>query len=152
LIIFGSSVLLPKRYLVSFLQSYFASRSLMRELLEPYFSRIRYTPEQKRRWFKERAGVLFGFALAFFVLIKIPLVGVLVYGIAEASTAYLITKITEPPPAPSELDMFKETSVPWKNKQKFLSLSIPQLDTYSGQVAEPKYHSDVKQTPRKMYS
>jgi hypothetical protein len=32
-IIFGSGVFLPKRYLVVFLQSFFASRSLMRELV-----------------------------------------------------------------------------------------------------------------------
>lgn len=32
---------------------------------------------------------------------KIPLLGVLIYGIAEASTAYLITKITDPPPPPT---------------------------------------------------
>lgn len=33
IIIFGSSIFLPKRYLIHFLQSYFASRSLMRELV-----------------------------------------------------------------------------------------------------------------------
>ena len=33
IIIFGSSIFLPKKYLVMFLQSYFASRSLMRELV-----------------------------------------------------------------------------------------------------------------------
>lgn len=32
-IIFGSGIFLPKKYLVMFLQSYFASRSLMRELV-----------------------------------------------------------------------------------------------------------------------
>ena len=32
-IIFGSSVFLPRRYLVMFLQSYFSSRNLMRELV-----------------------------------------------------------------------------------------------------------------------
>lgn len=32
-IIFGAGILLPKRYIVIFLQSYFASRSLMRELV-----------------------------------------------------------------------------------------------------------------------
>lgn len=32
-LIFGSSLFLPKRYLVMFLQSYFSSRSLMRELV-----------------------------------------------------------------------------------------------------------------------
>jgi hypothetical protein len=151
-IIFGSSVLLPKKYLIMFLQSYFSSRSLMRELLEPYFSRIQYSPEQKKRWFKERAGVLFGFALGFFVMVKIPLVGVLIYGIAEASTAYLITKITEPPPAPTEVEAFKETSIKWKNKQKFLSMPWPMLDTYSGAVAAPTHRSDVQQMPRKEFS
>jgi hypothetical protein len=33
LLIFGSSLFLPKKYLVMFLQSYFSSRSLMRELV-----------------------------------------------------------------------------------------------------------------------
>lgn len=33
IIIFGSAIFLPKRYLVMFLQSYFSSRSLMRELV-----------------------------------------------------------------------------------------------------------------------
>lgn len=32
----------------------------MLELLEPYFSRINYTNEQKKAWFREREGVLFG--------------------------------------------------------------------------------------------
>lgn len=36
LLIFGSSILLPKRYLVMFLQSYFSSRTLMRELVRPH--------------------------------------------------------------------------------------------------------------------
>lgn len=33
--IFGSGIFLPRRYLVVFLQSYFSSRSLMRELVTP---------------------------------------------------------------------------------------------------------------------
>jgi hypothetical protein len=32
-LIFGTSIFLPKRYLIMFLQSYFSSRSLMRELV-----------------------------------------------------------------------------------------------------------------------
>ncbi|RDI77348.1 putative helicase [Venturia inaequalis] len=127
-IIFFPSIFLPKRYLVMFLQSYFSSRSLMRELLVPYFSRIKYTKEQKALWFKDREGVLFGFALGFFVFLKIPLFGVLIYGIAEASTAYLITKITDPPPAPSEAQNFAETQVRWKNKHEFMSLPLTLLD------------------------
>lgn len=83
-IIFGTGVLLPRRYLVIFLQSYFASRSLMRELLEPYFARIKFTAEEKRKWFRSREGLLFGFGIGFYVLLRVPLLGVLIYGIAEA--------------------------------------------------------------------
>jgi hypothetical protein len=34
-LIFGTAIFLPKRYLIMFLQSYFSSRSLMRELVSP---------------------------------------------------------------------------------------------------------------------
>lgn len=83
-LIFSVGVFLPKRYLVIFLQSYFASRSLVRELLEPYFKRVRFTREEKKKWFRAREGLLFGFGIGFYVLLKVPLLGVLVYGIAEA--------------------------------------------------------------------
>lgn len=83
-IIFGTGILLPRRYLVIFLQSYFASRGLVRELLEPYFARIKFTKEQKKQWFRSREGLLFGFGIGFYTLLKTPLLGVLIYGIAEA--------------------------------------------------------------------
>ncbi|KAF2195431.1 hypothetical protein K469DRAFT_722665 [Zopfia rhizophila CBS 207.26] len=150
-VIFGCSVFLPRRYLVTFLQSYFSSRTLMRELLEPYFSRVRYSKAQKKLWFKDRAGVLFGFGLGFFVFVKIPLVGVLIYGIAEASTAYLITKVTDPPPPPAEAEEFKKESIHWKNKHEFLSLPWEKMDAYNIQMHEPKHQSDVRQTPRKIF-
>lgn len=127
-VIFGTGVLLPRRYLVIFLQSYFASRSLMRELLEPYFARIRFTKEEKRKWFRAREGLLFGFGIGFYVLLRVPLLGVLIYGIAEASTAYLITKVSDPPPPPSESEGFAASQTEWRNKQKFLSLPLGNLD------------------------
>ena len=127
-IIFGSGVFLPRWYLVVFLQTYFASRSLMRELLEPYFARIHFTKEQRRNWFRSREGVLFGFGLGFYLLVKVPLVGVLIYGIAEASTAYLITKITDPPPPPQYRKEFAATQQSWRNKHEFLSLSLVNID------------------------
>jgi hypothetical protein len=34
-VIFGSGIFLPKKYLIMFLQSYFSSRTLMRELVRP---------------------------------------------------------------------------------------------------------------------
>ncbi|KAE8152221.1 hypothetical protein BDV25DRAFT_151374 [Aspergillus avenaceus] len=126
--IFASGLVLPKRYLVTFLHTYYSSRSLMRELLEPYFCRIKYTPDQKRRWFADREGVLFGFAFAFTVVLRTPFIGVLMYGIAQASTAYLVTKITDPPPSPTASEGFTETQVTWKNKHDFLQLSLDNID------------------------
>ena len=147
LAIFGVGIFLPRKVLVVFLQSYFSSRSLMRELVReldyllamplltktstqliPYFSRIRYTPDQKKRWFRDREGLLFGFGVGFYIFLRIPLLGVLIYGIAEASTAYLITKITDPPPPPAESEGFVETQVQWRNKFEFLKLPLLHLD------------------------
>ncbi|KAH8634427.1 hypothetical protein IG631_09827 [Alternaria alternata] len=150
--IFAGSLLFPRRYLVSFLQAYFSSRTLMRELLEPYFTRVRYNKEQKKLWFKDRAGVLFGFGLGFYVFVKIPLVGVLIYGLAEASTAYLITKITEPPLPPTEAEKFKEESLRWKNKHEFLNLPWQHMDEYNLAMHKPQFQSEVRQTPRKTFS
>ncbi|KAJ4023896.1 hypothetical protein NW766_000121 [Fusarium irregulare] len=127
--IFGTGIFLPRKYLVVFLQSYFSSRTLMRELLEPYFARVHFTKEQKRNWFRSREGALFGFGLGFYILVRIPLVGVLVYGIAEASTAYLITKITDPPPPPQQMKEFAEGQQNWSNKHEFLNLSLANIDS-----------------------
>ncbi|KAH8903886.1 hypothetical protein BR93DRAFT_961491 [Coniochaeta sp. PMI_546] len=127
-VIFGTGLLLPRRYLVIFLQTYFASRSLVRELLEPYFSRIHFTRDEKRKWFRSREGLLFGFGIGFYTLLRVPLLGVLIYGVAEASTAYLVTKITDPPPPPSRSAGFAASQLEWKNKHAFLRLSLAELD------------------------
>ncbi|KAL8693977.1 MAG: hypothetical protein Q9218_001275 [Villophora microphyllina] len=130
-VIFGSGIFLPRRYLIVFLQSYFSSRSLMRELLEPYFSRIRFNKQQKHLWFRDREGLLFGFGVGFYIFLKIPLLGVLIYGIAEASTAYLITKVTDPPPSPAYSEKFAESQVRWTNKHEFLRLPLANLDAHN---------------------
>ena len=96
--------------------------------LDPYFRRIKFTPEQKRTWFSDRQGVLFGFAFGWSLILKSPFMGPLFYGVAEAATAYLITKITDPPPPPSHSHGFSETQVTWKNKHEFLHLSLENLD------------------------
>lgn len=127
-IIFGTGIFLPRRYLVIFLQSYFASRSLMRELLEPYFARIRFAKDEKKNWFHNREGLLFGFGIGFYVLLRVPLLGVLIYGIAEASTAYLITKVTDPPPPPARSQGFAASQQVWRNKHEFLNLPLGKLD------------------------
>ncbi|KAI9779008.1 MAG: hypothetical protein M1816_003785 [Peltula sp. TS41687] len=128
LAIFSTGLLLPRHYLVVFLQAYFSSRSLMRDLLEPYFSRLPFSPQQKRQWFQDRSGLLFGFGLGFYLFLKIPYLGVLIYGVAEASTAYLITKVTDPPPSPEEVDTWTESQARWRNKVEFLRLPLDGID------------------------
>ncbi|KAI9722869.1 MAG: hypothetical protein M1828_004435 [Chrysothrix sp. TS-e1954] len=150
--IFASGLVLPKRYLVRFLQTYFSSRSLMRELLDPYFSRIHFSRTQKKHWFLDREGVLFGFGVGFFLMVKIPLVGVLVYGIAEASTAYLITKITDPPPPPAEQEQFVESQVTWKNKNKFLTLPLDKLDANNILSSSTAQSSQGAEMPKKAFT
>ena len=85
-------LLFPKRTYVILVQGWLSSRALTRELLEPYFARITFSDSQKREWFYDREGVLLGFGLAFYLAVRIPLIGPLVYGIATASAAFLITK------------------------------------------------------------
>ena len=62
---------------------------------------------------------------------RLPYIGVLVYGIAQASTAYLVTKITDPPPPPAESEGFAESQVTWANKHDFLQLSLDNLDKFN---------------------
>jgi len=137
-VIFGSGLFLPKRAIVFFLHSYFASRSLMRELLDPYFCRIKFDNNQKRKWFLDREGVLFGFAFGFTIILKTPFIGVLMYGIAQASTAYLITKITDPPPPPAASHGFVESQVFWNNKHDFMQLSLENLDKLNVSLKDEK--------------
>ncbi len=87
--------------------------------------------------------MLYGFAVAFFILILVPLVGVLIYGIAEASTAYLVTKITEPPPPPSDAEAFNEKDVRWENKKEFLSLPLDAMDKFNISAKSKDYQPDT---------
>ncbi|CAK7208724.1 hypothetical protein SCUCBS95973_000199 [Sporothrix curviconia] len=149
-LIFGTGLFLPRRYLVVFLQTYYGQRSLMRELLGPYFARVHFTAAQKRQWFSSREGLLFGFGAGFYVLLRVPLVGVLIYGIAEASTAYLVTKITDPPPGQEALTTrspqaaaalvgsFSESQQTWHNKKAFLELALDNLDAVQQQYRSGK--------------
>lgn len=73
---------------------------------------------------------MFGFGIGFYIFQRIPLLGVLIYGIAEASTAYLITKITDPPPSPAHSDGFAASQQQWRNKHEFLNLKLFQLDSH----------------------
>jgi len=155
-VVFAFGLILPKRHMVSFLQTYFSSRSLMSRLLQPYFRRIRFTKQQKKIWFIDRSGVLFGFSVAFTIMVKVPLLGVLIYGIAEASTAYLITKITEPPPPPGSDNMeFIASEVRWKNKHLLLNLPLDKLDEFNTKMTGAGHVgkvSHLQEIPRRQFT
>ena len=130
-----------------------ASADLTPTQLEPYFARIRFTKEQKRRWFHDREGLLFGFGVGFYIFLKIPLLGVLIYGIAEASTAYLITKITDPPPPPAYSEKFAETQTQWTNKHEFLKLPLEKLDTFNNHTDKQESNPQITEgLPGKKYT
>lgn len=120
--------------------------------LEPYFSRIQFNKEQKRRWFLDREGVLFGFAFGFYFILRTPLLGVLLYGVAEASTAYLLTKITDPPPPPAYSEGFAESQVAWKNKHEFLTLPMGSMDLHNVNMHSAKEKTEErKELPQKKF-
>lgn len=96
--------------------------------------------------------MLFGFAFAFTVVIKTPFIGVLMYGVAEASTAYLVTKITDPPPTPDEGPEFAETQVRWKNKHDFLHLSLENIDKLNLPRDRKVGETESPGTPGKKFS
>jgi len=97
--------------------------------------------------------VLFGFGVGFYIFLRIPLLGVLIYGIAEASTAFLITKITDPPPPPAYSERFVESQVRWTNKHEFLKLPLADLDAHNiqtdGEMQNPLYNPEI---PGKKFS
>lgn len=122
-VIFGVLQLVPKRWAVLFLTTYWGSRSMVQDLLAPYFSRVRFTKSEKDQWIRSREGILFGFGLCHFLLIRrLPWVGLLLYGFAESSVAYLVTKITDPPPKQvSQLVKWNSSQLVW-NREKELDL------------------------------
>lgn len=138
--IFAVGSTAPRRWMVKFLSTFWGGRSLVRELLAPYLNRVPYSKAEREHWFMAREGIMFGFGAVFYLFIKIPFIGIIAYGIAEASTAYLITKVTEPaPPPPGVLlpasvtggeaangshaaeEKWKRKELIWTNSDKLLS-------------------------------
>ncbi|KAG0320462.1 hypothetical protein BGZ99_004494 [Dissophora globulifera] len=95
-----ASFMLPRSISIYFLKGFFGCRALTRELLDPYFIRIGINHYQKRKWFNYRKSVLLGFGVVFYVGCSIPIIGVAVYGLAQASSAFVLQSLADPPPPP----------------------------------------------------
>lgn len=88
---------LPRWATMKLIRALIGMRSLMRELLAPYFVRMHMTHREKRSWFSGRKDVLFGFSAIAYIIIRLPIVGILGYGIVQAAAAYMLTVVTDPP-------------------------------------------------------
>ncbi|KAF9355947.1 hypothetical protein BGX26_005911 [Mortierella sp. AD094] len=95
-----TSFMLPRSVSIYLLKGFFGCRALTRELLDPYFIRVGMTHYQKRKWFNYRKSVLLGFGVVFYVGCSFPLVGVAIFGLAQASAAYVLQSLADPPPPP----------------------------------------------------
>ncbi|KAL0079839.1 hypothetical protein J3Q64DRAFT_1761472 [Phycomyces blakesleeanus] len=88
---------LPRWAVMRLVRALIGMRSLTRELLEPYFARMNMSHSEKRKWFSGRKDILFGFSAIAYIIIRIPYVGFIGYGIAQAAAAYMLTTVTDPP-------------------------------------------------------
>ncbi|OWB69293.1 hypothetical protein B5S33_g5305 [[Candida] boidinii] len=86
------------QYDLSLINSILCIRTLLISFLNPYFKKLPFNKNQKDRWINNRIGILYGFGIFFYYLINIPFIGFVIYGLGEASSGYLITKITDEPP------------------------------------------------------
>ncbi|KAI9244798.1 hypothetical protein BY458DRAFT_560910 [Sporodiniella umbellata] len=88
---------LPRWATMKLVRALIGMRSLMRELLEPYFIRMRMTHREKQKWFSGRKDVLFSFSAIAYVMVRAPIVGIVGYGLVQAAAAYMLTVVTDPP-------------------------------------------------------
>ncbi|KAH3668010.1 hypothetical protein OGAPHI_001764 [Ogataea philodendri] len=102
LLIVFITLLLPQNYSLFLLNTIFGSKQLMMILLKPYFKCLPLNSRQREEWYLSRIGCLYGFSLVFYLVLRLPIVGLIAFGIAEAATGHLTTKITEPPPASTD--------------------------------------------------
>lgn len=116
--------LLDRNQSILILTSFWTSRSLINDLLSPFFLRVPFSKTDKTHWLRTREGILFGFGMAFYWIVKnLPMATwVLIYGVAQASVAFLVTKVSQPPPTVYGPQLFRwiENEVVWTKQDNFL--------------------------------
>ncbi|KAI8340483.1 hypothetical protein BC941DRAFT_467654 [Chlamydoabsidia padenii] len=119
-------LVLPRWTTLRLIRALMGMRTLMRELLEPYFVRMGMTHSQKKRWFYGRKNVLLGFSAIAYLLIRIPYFGFVGYGVAQAAAAYMLTTVV----SLDEINRSSSASLDLGNIIKYLQVSTrdPKLD------------------------
>ena len=77
-------------------QLWFGSRMLSWELLDPYFDRRNLDYANQRVTMRAHRSTMFGFGAPWTLLLAIPIVGPLGFGLAQAGAALLVTEVLEP--------------------------------------------------------
>jgi uncharacterized protein involved in cysteine biosynthesis len=54
---------------------------------------MHFSHKEKLKWFSGRKDVLFGFSAIAYLLIRVPFVGFVGYGVAQAAAAYMLTTV-----------------------------------------------------------
>ncbi len=78
------------------LSLYFTSRAMAWELLDPMFDKRQMYLGAQREYVKQHRPSLVGFGLPFSLLLSVPLIGPLFFGLAQAAVATLYVEVLEP--------------------------------------------------------
>ncbi len=76
-------------------QLWFTARMLSWELLDPYFERRGLTYAEQRTLLASHRTAMFGFGAPWTLLLALPVVGPLGFGLAQAAAALLVTEVIE---------------------------------------------------------
>ena len=77
------------------MQGYFTARALGWELLDPYFEKLEIRFGAQRTFVRQHRAPLVGFALPFSLVMSIPLVGPLLFGVAQAAVGTFVVELLE---------------------------------------------------------
>ena len=78
------------------LAAYAGAHLLTRELLDPYFDRAGLDEATSRQILRRTRHALLGFGLPYSLAMAVPLVGPLLFGLAQAAAAALVTRVVAP--------------------------------------------------------
>jgi uncharacterized protein involved in cysteine biosynthesis len=77
------------------LQTWITARALSWELLEPYFDKLALDRRGQARVLDEHRTITVGFAVPFVFVMAVPILGPLVYGLAQGAAALLVAEVLE---------------------------------------------------------
>lgn len=82
-------------FLSPVMQGYFTARALGWEMLDPYFEKLEVRFDAQHDFVRQHRAALVGFALPFSLVMSIPLVGPLLFGVAQAAAGTLVVEVFE---------------------------------------------------------